>query len=453
MQAFRGIDDLTLEFHPNVTVLIGVNGVGKSSVLDCLSILMSSLIEALTDKPSSNKVSDGLAINGNQIHISGDIITQSLVFGNPYPSGFSIHVSAKVEVRSQDIKNDSDKASSEITISSRLSELAWSFAAHKRKSDSSDPKVNFNLSELNTLSKRMRDDLGKDSQISLPLIVQYPINRGIFDVSLDLAEYRKYRQTDAYEDAFTGIQVNFNKFFQWFRNLEDIENEERRDSSIYRNRQLEAVREAIPEFLIGFSKLRVRRSPLRMTVEKQGQELIINQLSGGEKCLLAMVGDIARRLAIANPGLPNPLQGEGIVLIDEIELHLHPKWQREILPKLTQTFPNCQFIVTTHSPQVIGQVKPESIYILQSTNGEVEALRPQYSFGRDSNSILEDLMDVPERDERIKRELQEIFQLIAEGKIDHAKQKMGEVEQQIGSDEPELVGARAAIRRREVLGK
>jgi predicted ATP-binding protein involved in virulence len=105
-----------------------------------------------------------------------------------------------------------------------------------------------------------------------------------------------------------------------------------------------------------------------MTITKQGQELIINQLSDGEKCLLAMVGDLARRLAIANPSLPDPLQGSGVVLIDEIELHLHPKWQREIIPALTRTFPNCQFIVTTHSPQVISQVKPEGIYILERTD-------------------------------------------------------------------------------------
>ncbi|WP_309143275.1 AAA family ATPase [Nostoc sp. CHAB 5836] len=126
-----------------------------------------------------------------------------------------------------------------------------------------------------------------------------------------------------------------------------------------------------------FSKLRVRRSPLRMTVIKQGEELIVNQLSDGEKCLLAMVGDLARRLAIANPSLPDPLQGSGVVLIDEIELHLHPKWQREIIPALTRTFPNCQFIVTTHSPQVISQVKPEGIYILEKTDEGVVARRPE----------------------------------------------------------------------------
>lgn len=133
--------------------------------------------------------------------------------------------------------------------------------------------------------------------------------------------------------------------------------------------------------------------------------MIVNQLSDGEKCLLAMVGDLARRLAIANPGLSDQLQGKGVVLIDEIELHLHPKWQREIIPALTRTFPNCQFIVTTHSPQVVSHVKPQRIYILEKIDNGIVAKRPSSSFGRDSNSILEDLMDVPERPQHIKDRL------------------------------------------------
>lgn len=133
-----------------------------------------------------------------------------------------------------------------------------------------------------------------------------------------------------------------------------------------------------------------------MTVTKDDRELLVNQLSDGEKCLLAMVGDIARRLSIANPGLDDPLQGEGVILIDELELHLHPKWQRGIIPKLTETFPNCQFIVATHSPQIVSDVQPESIFILKSTDSGVIVEHPDHSFGRDSNQILEDLMGVPD---------------------------------------------------------
>ena len=101
--------------------------------------------------------------------------------------------------------------------------------------------------------------------------------------------------------------------------------------------------------------------------------------------------DLARRLAIANPWLgENALEGEGIILIDEIDLHLHPQWQRRVLPALTQTFPNCQFIVTTHSPQVLSEVPGESVFILE--NGKLLDYSP-HTRGRDSNSILSEIFN------------------------------------------------------------
>ena len=90
-------------------------------------------------------------------------------------------------------------------------------------------------------------------------------------------------------------------------------------------------------------------------LDKGGREIRVDLLSEGEKCTLAMIGDLARRLILANPAMENPLEGKGIVLIDEIELHMHPSWQRRILSILKEVFPNIQFIVTTHSPQVLGE--------------------------------------------------------------------------------------------------
>jgi predicted ATP-binding protein involved in virulence len=253
--------------------------------------------------------------------------------------------------------------------------------------------------------------------------------------------------------SFLDTSFGFEDFFQWFRNREDIENEYMRDNPIYRDLQLGSVREAIYKLIPNFQELRVRRSPLRMTVIKENQELLLDQLSDGEKCLLAMVGDLARRLAIANPGLSDPLQGTGVVLIDEIELHLHPGWQYEIIPALTRTFPNCQFIVTTHSPIVLSQVKPEGIFCLEKRDGKVIAYHPDSSYGRDSNRILEDLMGVPERPQVFKDRLRELFRFIDEGNLDKAKELQHQLEESIGSDEPEFARADVLIRRQEILGR
>ena len=86
-----------------------------------------------------------------------------------------------------------------------------------------------------------------------------------------------------------------------------------------------------------------------------------------------MVGDLARRIAIANPALEDPLAGVGVVLIDEVDLHLHPGWQRHVVSALEETFPNCQFLVSTHSPQIVSHVAPERIWILERSTSGVSA--------------------------------------------------------------------------------
>lgn len=121
------------------------------------------------------------------------------------------------------------------------------------------------------------------------------------------------------------------------------------------------------------------------------------------------------------------------------------------MPALTRTFPNCQFIVTTYSPQVISEVKPDSIYILERTEEGIIARHPESSYGRDSNRILEDLMDVSERPQRIKDEISQLFRLIDQGDIEGAKQLRQQIENEIGYDEPEFVRVDVLMRRKEIL--
>ncbi|MGC1246780.1 MAG: AAA family ATPase, partial [Spirulinaceae cyanobacterium] len=352
-------------------------------------------------------------------------------------------------IKLEDIERKKNKAQINITTLLNSQEVDWIVSIDKKKSP---PVVSVYLDELEKITKEIRNQLETHPELNLPLTIYYPVNRAVFNTPLEIPD-NSFQQIDAYEKALDGVQIGFDSFFRWFRAIEDLENEERRDNPDYRDKQLEAVRKAISGLIPEFSNLRVRRSPLRMTVNKAGQEITINQLSDGEKCLLAMIGDLARRLAIANPSLPDPLQGIGVVLIDEIELHLHPLWQRKIVSTLTQTFPNCQFIFTTHSPQVVSNIQPENIYILESTSEGIVAKRPESSVGRDSNRILEDLMKVPARPQEIKDSLSELFKVIAQGNLDEARQLSQELAIKIGSSEPELVKAKASIKRKEILGK
>jgi predicted ATP-binding protein involved in virulence len=409
LQSFRGIRDLTLQFDPTEpTVLIGSNGVGKSSIIECLAILLSRFTCPVQHPTTSGRLFSQEDISYRQSHT-----------GNA------------------------------ITLDTPAGEVTWSLVRGK-----SERSTGSDLSALRGLIEQTQQALSNHPLHSLPVIVYYAVNRAVLHIPLRLRSKLSFRQVDAYEQALMGKQIDFRLFFEWFRKQEDLENEIVRDDPTHRDRSLEAVRRAIQSLQLGFTHLRVRRSPsLRLTVLKNGHELMVNQLSDGEKCLLAMVGDLARRLAIANPAFSDPLQGVGIVLIDEIELHLHPKWQRELIPTLMQAFPNCQFVVSTHSPQVISNVQPEGVYLLQCTDAGIVVDRPENSFGRDSNRILEDLMQVPERPQAIKDALRDLFRLIDAGDLAGASQLRQQLASEIGDDEPEFVRADVLIRRKEILNR
>jgi len=153
-----------------------------------------------------------------------------------------------------------------------------------------------------------------------------------------------------------------------------------------------------------------------------------------------MVSDIAMRLHIANPKLENPLEGHGVVLIDEIEQHLHPSWQRTIIPNLRRTFPNIQFILTTHSPQVLSTLKKENVFILD--NFKLVKDTP-HTFGRDSNAILWDIFGVEKRPPESKEEFSKLYRLMDDPeKTKETEVLLRDVEAKYGYYDEEVVRAR-----------
>ncbi len=408
INSFRGIEALDLEFCPGANVLVGVNGAGKSTILDCLTAL---LLLATTDNLFSY-LEDSIIKIGRSKAI-GKIIIE-----------VDSRRTQTIEIEIPRFSEHNELGNSPIYVSGNGEKILASiiyYPAERRI-----PLEPFQIRETSP-EKNLRSFTEVTDVGSL----------------LDLT-WQALRGT-----------VNFQNFFQWFKEREDLENETRLETNPdHRDRQLEAIRHAIPEFLPGFSHLRIKRSPLRMVVTKNGQELIISQLSDGEKSLLTIIGDIARRLAICNPALENPLEGEGIILIDEIDAHLHPKWQRGIVPKLERTFPNCQFFIATHSPQIISDVRSENIYLLQQdADGEVIAVHPEGTYGRDTNQILEDVMGVSDRPEWSKHDLQQLFRLIDSGDLPAARDLKNQLESAIGLDEPEFAKADVLIRRKEILGR
>jgi len=417
LERFRGARQLILPLHEKLNVFVGMNGAGKSTILDAAAILLSWLVNRINREGAS---------------------------GRP--------------VVERDIMNGESSANLVITMLYN-GYFSWNLAKTKRGYSVKEASTHLVLTSIH--SKLIREKIEKNSgNENLPLFVFYPVNRAVIDIPLRIREKHRFDLFSANDDALTS-GASFRTFFEWFREREDLENENRRyiDDPVkpegyqFPDVQLEAVRRALHEFMPGFSGLTVRRNPLRMEVEKNGKKLLINQLSDGEKCLMAMVGDLARRLAIANPVRENPLEGNGVVLIDEIDLHLHPKWQRLVVPNLLKVFPNCQFLITTHSPHVVTHVHPENLFLLQMTDDGLEAIRPTESYGKTVDRVLEDLMGLKTtRPDEVTVAMRNIYELIDRGEYDSAATAIDDEQDRIGED-PELLKARLLIRRKELIGK
>jgi predicted ATP-binding protein involved in virulence len=417
---YRGVESLHLQLNKNLNVFVGVNGSGKSTVLDGIAIMLSWAVSRIKSVGAS---------------------------GRPIPEA--------------DIKNGRSSASIEISCDEGDQEIFWKVSKSRKGHGSSADR-----SDLNNLSEFTRQLHSRisatDEMVDLPLLQYYAVNRVVQDIPLRIRGKHTFGLLTAYDDATSG--TNFRTFFEWFREREDLENEDIKYSNNlsdshdsgklqFSDRQLEAVRDALQRFLPEFTNFRVRRSPLRMEVQKNGQSLTVNQLSDGEKCLIAMIGDLARRMAIANPTRDNPLEGNGIILIDEIDLHLHPKWQRNFVPKLVEVFPNCQFILSTHSPHVINHVQPENLFFLDQSSDGIVATRPSKSYGNNADRILEDLMGLETtRPDDVFQELREIYELISQNLLTNATNKIALLKNKIGTD-PELVKAEVLIKRKELIGK
>ena len=191
------------------------------------------------------------------------------------------------------------------------------------------------------------------------------------------------------------------------------------------------VKNALPGCLDGANDLYFDpdRGEIIVDFEGQGAQPLAN-LSDGQRTMLALVGDLAQKASKLNPQLGYEVleQTPGVVLIDELDLHLHPTWQRRVVNDLCRTFPLVQFVATTHSPQIIGQVKAEQLIVIDGDRAE----GVEKSFGLDSNTVLRDIMHAPERDVVIQGELRKIEQAILSKNWEEAVNTLRGLDEKIG---------------------
>ena len=428
---FRCLEDITIKFPANnLAVIVGVNGAGKTAILDALKISISTVIRQLIS-----------------LELKKDFTLQDITGNLTIIEQDDIHHTAESSRIDALIK---EKDEHTITVSCMANIL------EKDYTESTTSSITGGDLYIDQFS---HDFLTNSSQ-NFPLFVYYH-DKPIKQDKEPLKIYFDKQQLNSYRGCMNADLDDFFEFTQWFEGEENFENERRlREDRNYRISSLEVVRKTFQKLLnnltsIPFSDLRIVRHsnrvfPFRrsipnptLVISKDNQDFKINQLSSGEKRLLMLVTDLARRLAIANPGLgENALEGEGIILIDEIDLHLHPQLQRRVLPALTQTFPNCQFIVTTHSPQVLSEVPGESVFILE--NGKLLEYSP-HTRGRDSNSILYEIFNVKERPEWSQQEIYHCLDLIDNEEWYEARKNLKKLSNDLGENDTAVVQAQSIL--------
>jgi predicted ATP-binding protein involved in virulence len=405
IESFRGIDSLSLTLHPELTVIVGENGVGKTSVLDAIAILLDNYLARW--------------LRGS--------------------------AQSAERLKDSDIKIGKNTCSVAIKVLHRGLEGEWTLRRQTRQGrirshHSSD------FSGLNALVRGVTAvDEGRLS--GSPLLIYYGQRRAVLELPRRIRLASHQEPEAAFDDALKVGDLNFREFIAWFRDksLEEAQNW-RRDRR-YVDIQLDAVRRAMTK-ATGLNDPSYRvPTPSGLCFTKRGVELRVDQLSSGERGFLSLAGDLARRLAMLNQNGSDPLLGDGVVLIDEVELHLHPNWQRKFLPWMRETFPNCQFIVTTHSPQVLGEIKSENIRILQQISDQIYVSKPGASYGRDSNFLLLSVLGAEDRNVSFPDLMKEFDKYLVQGKLEEAESVLEKFTQLVEGFPPEVTLAYSRLTR------
>ncbi|MCG8004235.1 MAG: AAA family ATPase [Candidatus Thiodiazotropha lotti] len=357
LAGYRGFQELDITLESDMTVIAGVNGVGKSSILAAISQIYSRLLPKLS--PSRTRA----------VPVSDDDILVST---------YQAQVEAEFVIKNREWTALLTKRRGQ---SARLNSIYPSETIYV-------PQTR-NILDLKRDARRILQALGSTDEVSqAPLAVFFSPKRQLPDRPRSLGRLETQGIAKAYRGALNDREVELREFMHWFRTQEILTAERPSDSS----RVLDSLRKVVTRLIPEFVNLRIEEEPrLGFIVDKRDVDtgevkaLYLHQLSDGERGLLALVFDLARRLAITNPKTRDPIHdGVALVMVDEIELHLHPKWQKNALPSLVAAFPNCQFLITTHSPFVIQSIR----------QGQLRRLgTPDEELGEYSNQPIEDIAE------------------------------------------------------------
>lgn len=416
LQNYRCFENFEIKFNSKMNVIVGNNGVGKTSILDALSVAIGTFFSGI----------DGAAtrgINKNDVYYKRYKMGSTDDIQRQYPA--CIYAEGNVEQQ----------------------KLSWERSLKGEKGRT----LFSNAKEMTQYAEQLQEKVREgDVNTLLPLFAYYGAGRLWMQKKekKGSTELKQFTRFSGYIDCLDSAS-NEKMMLKWFEKMTLLELQNQNQIP-----ELQVVKKAIVYCFK--NAMEVEAAEVSFDIASHSLELKyedsygewhkhpLNDLSDGYRNTLSLIADIAFRMALLNPQcLEHVLDmTEGIVLIDEIDLHLHPKWQQRIISDLQTIFPKVQFIVTTHAPAVIQSVKKESLITLE--NGSANFANHAV-YGRDVNSILREIMGVSERPVMVKNLFQEFYDFIDIGDLDHAKKALNRIYSIVGDTDPEYISAKVTL--------
>jgi predicted ATP-binding protein involved in virulence len=409
---FRCFSDIEVEFDPQLNVFVGVNGSGKTALLSALRVSIGSFFLGL-----SQQVEKQIGIADSDVRL----VNFESNFESKTPSGIITHglVNGKKGIWER----------------TKEQQTKYSKTHHK--------KATFIKQEAKNLLDAVVDD---KKDIQLPIIAYYSTERLNIDTKATESTEILGSRLRGY---FNALQFSSNRkvFEAWFfkQEIARIQAMQRREEKPFYH--LELVRRCLIQCIPNCKDIYAdfMTNKITMTFEDDSRQPFDN-LSDGVLVMLTMISDIAYRCVLLNPKMGLEANNtEGVVLIDEIELHLHPSWQRHVISDLRKVFPNIQFFITTHSPQVVSAVPKNSLFIFKDEieNGQKikKVVKYIYSEGRDSNALLIDVFGLSERPKESSQLIDDFYKALENENIEKTQNLFEQMKVKWGENDTEVFKA------------
>lgn len=447
---YRCFESLQIDFHPELTVLIAPNGSGKTTVLDAARVALWPYVKGFDLGSQTGK---GATIQIPDVRLA------------PQPDGnMEPQLPSRIEASG--------------TWEADSIERTWAQTRERVKPGTNtlgDAATKRMTAFANELEKQVRT---ASSTVTLPLVTYLGTSRLWFegrftsiaeDVALNTSDYSRtsgYLNCLSYSSSFKAFTAWYGWIFRSYREEQIRALEQKRpldDSGQRFATVIEVITRAVDTLVTdatGWHGLEYKASQHQQLVmhhERFGS-MPVDMLSDGVRNAIAMVADLAFRAYKLNPhlGAEAARQTPGIALIDEVDMFLHPSWQQTIAAALRKAFPKLQFIVTTHSPQVLSTVRRENIRVLSpDQSGNIIATEPMArTYGEPSGDVMHSVMLVdPQPPVAEKADLQRLTEWVDQGRYqdDKAISLMSKLTQTLGEQHPQLQRLRRSIQRQEAL--